>query len=105
MKRWSCSLILLLGIASNAQGWGGVAHELIIQESLKDVARDWGLDKPVLVTPFSDFLKKLGAENAAIQTRDDFAKWLRINPLSPFDKPGKREMMGRPVTPYHILIF
>ena len=100
-----CGLLLLLSVASKAGAWGGTAHEMIIQESLKDVAREWGLDKPVTVTPFDDFLQKLAKENPRIQTRGDFAKWLRINPDSPFDKPSKRETIGAAVTPYQILGF
>lgn len=83
--------------------WSGYTHRLIAEESLKDVAKAWGLEDPLIRTPFSQFLGKFSKVIPEVKTREDFARWLKINPNSKFDQPSKTE---RPkLTPFEILSF
>ena len=100
-----CLLFLcFLLLSPRAHAWAGYTHTLLAQESLRDVSRKWHLDAPVTITPFNNFLKKLSKEMPAIQTREDFANWLKINPKAPFDSPRKGEKIGQTTSPLQILV-
>ncbi len=83
--------------------WSRATHEHLIQESLKEVSKGWGLNRSLTVTSFQSFLEKLAKVRPDIRSRDNFAKWLQINPESFFDRPKNPETIGKITTPYAIL--
>lgn len=96
--------LLFLTLSSTAFGWSGYTHGMIAKESLIDVAKEWGLKEPVVVTSFDAFLNKFSKINPSIKTRKDFAGWLKINTASPFDRPfQKEERVGGRIPPLEIL--
>lgn len=98
----SCFLLFSYSVPSHA--WSGYTHGLIAKEGLSEVAEEWGLNEPVVITPFKTFLDKFSKINPAIKTRDDFAGWLKISAASPFDRPFKKEeKVGGRITPFEIL--
>lgn len=94
---------ILLG-SLPASAWSPYTHGRLAEESLKEVAQEWKLNTPVLITSFDQFLKKMGQEKPEIKTRDDFIRWLKINPRSRFDKPYAQEIVFATTTPLKILI-
>ncbi|OGQ06201.1 MAG: hypothetical protein A3F82_08975 [Deltaproteobacteria bacterium RIFCSPLOWO2_12_FULL_44_12] len=97
--------LLLCFSGRSAHAWSGYTHSLIAEESLKNVAKEWGLESPIRITSFESFLKKLSQEKPEIQTREDFAKWLQINPKGKFDHFKKEEKIGENITPFKVLTF
>lgn len=98
-------LILLasLTISSTSYGWNRNTHQWLAKESLNPVAKEWHLEEPIQITSFDQFLKKFSKINPDIQTRDDFARWLKINPDSHFDEPLSEEKSNEKTTPLKIL--
>lgn len=102
MKTWVKIFVGLL-ISSPALAWSGFTHGMIAAESLREVAHDWGLNQTITITPFQQFLQKFSKEFPAIKTREDFARWLQINPDSHFDQPSRQERKRATTTPFEIL--
>lgn len=96
-------LLCLLLFTTPLYGWGKFTHRLMARESLRKAPQEWQLNKPVAITPFDSFLKKLSTVHPDIKTKEDFADWLRINKQSPFDKPEKQEVGRMEITPLEIL--
>lgn len=98
------SWFLVLGFNTPVHAWSGYTHGLIAKESLINVAKEWGLQEPVVITSFDTFLSKFSKINPSIKTRQDFADWLKVNAASPFDQPFKKgEKVGGFITPFEIL--
>ena len=98
-----CLLSLILLFPLPVLAWSGFTHHLIAQESLREVAADWGLNRSLPIAPFQQFLEKLSREVPEVKTREDFARWLKINPQSRFDQPSKEEKKRGRTTPFEIL--
>lgn len=101
MKRLAVLLFVLSPLPALA--WSGYTHRLIAEESLIEVAAEWRLNRPVERTSFEQFLKKFSQIHPQVQTREDFARWLKINPDSPFDRPSRSEEFKKTSTPLEIL--
>lgn len=98
------TVLLCVTFTLKAIAWSPYTHSRMVEEIFRDVAREWGLDRPVRITPFEEFLKKLAQEKPEIRTREDFARWLQINPRARFDQPYPDETIGTDTTPLKILI-
>lgn len=85
--------------------WSSYTHQLIAQASLKKVAKAWGLEEPIARTPFSQFLAKFSKVMVDVKTREDFARWLKINPAAKFDQSSRTERLQPKPTPFEILSF
>lgn len=75
----------------------------MIQESLGPVARELKLDRPVVIAPFENFLKKFSRGHPEVRTREDFSNWLKINPEVSIERPDRSEKVGQKTTPLQIL--
>lgn len=81
----SICLLTFCLLVKLAYGWSSFDHQLITQESLESYVAKWKLFKPVPLRSFDEFLGSLSKEKPEIRSRDDFARWLGINPHSNFD--------------------
>lgn len=98
-------LVFLTLPVAQARGWSAFTHRHFARKALETRISAWGLDKKIKAAPFDAFLKKLSYLHPEIRTREDFARWLKINPQSPFDQPAGPERSGAAVSPYEILVF
>ncbi|MDO8494372.1 MAG: hypothetical protein Q7S68_03450 [Deltaproteobacteria bacterium] len=101
MKKVWLAVFLFFPLTTFA--WNETTHRILALESLRNVAPSWELDKKIVVTPFSQFLASFSKTEPTVQTREDFARWLQINPESPFDQPVFLETVGGVTTPLEIL--
>ena len=113
------------------RGWNGPDHQAIGRIALQEVAREWGLDRPVPVRPLESLLKKLllcmdsssmgivrgragsppdfsEPSGCASGERIDpwhFADWLKINPAIDIERPVPEMTSKKAATPLEILSY